>query len=218
MTETKTSYIPALGFHSLTRFYDPVIRITLREEYFKQRLIAQAQLRPGHAVLDLGCGTGTLTTMIKQACPDAKVAGLDVDPEILDIARRKAAAGGVEIELRQGMAYAPPFPAGSFDRVLTSLVLHHLTTADKIRTLGAVKRLLRSGGELHIADWGKPHNILMAIAAWGIRLLDGGATTQANLDGLIPAMMREAGFEQVAETDRMMTMFGTLSLYRGVAG
>jgi ubiquinone/menaquinone biosynthesis C-methylase UbiE len=216
MSDTTTSYIPALGFHWLTRFYDPVIRFTLREEYFKQRLIAQARVRPGDAVLDLGCGTGTLTTMIKRACPDANVVGLDVDPEILAIARRKAAAAGVDIELRQGLAYAPPFAAGSFDRVLTSLVLHHLSTADKIRTLAAVKALLRSGGELHIADWGKPHNLLMAVAAYGIRMLDGAATTQANLDGLIPAMMREAGFERVAEMDRMMTMFGTLSLYRGV--
>jgi ubiquinone/menaquinone biosynthesis C-methylase UbiE len=216
MSDTTTSYIPALGFHWLTRFYDPVVRFTLREEEFKQRLIAQARLQPGHAILDLGCGTGTLTTMIKRACPGANVVGLDVDPEVLQIARRKAAAAGVEIELREGMAYAPPFAAGSFDRVLTSLVLHHLTTADKRRTLSAVKELLRPHGELHVADWGKPHNALMTVASYGVRLLDGAGTTQANHDGLIPTMMSEAGFADVAETDRMMTVFGTLSLYSGV--
>ena len=64
-------YIPALGHAWLTGLYDPVLRFTMREATFKSQLVAQADLRPGHRVLDLGCGTGTLTVRIKQSQPDA---------------------------------------------------------------------------------------------------------------------------------------------------
>src|SRR5437773_4875806 len=164
---TKQPYIPALGFDWLTRFYDPVLRATLREDRFKRLLIAQACLQPGQDVLDLGCGTATLTIMLKQSCPGAKIIGLDGDPKILAIARQKIAAAGVDVELHEGMAFAPPFAPASFDRVVSSLVFHHLTTENKRRTLAKVRELLRPGGELHVADWGKPHNTLMWIASLG---------------------------------------------------
>jgi len=63
------------------------------------------------------------------------------------------------------MAFAPPFAPSSFDRVVSSLVFHHLTSENKRRTLVKVRELLRPGGELHIADWGRPHNALMRVAA-----------------------------------------------------
>ena len=207
-------YIPALGFDWLTRFYDPVLRATLREETFKRRLIEQAQIQPGHDVLDLGCGTATLTIMVKQACPGARVVGLDGDAKVLAIAREKVARAGVEVELHEGMAFSPPFPPGSFDRVVSSLVLHHLTSVNKRATLARVRELLRPGGQLHIADWGRPQNRLMWLASLGIRLLDSAETTGDNLDGRLPSLMEEAGFVSVAETDRLMTAFGTLALYR----
>jgi ubiquinone/menaquinone biosynthesis C-methylase UbiE len=213
---TKQPYIPALGFDWLTRFYDPVLRVTLREEKFKRLLIEQARLHPGQNVLDLGCGTATLTIMLKQSCPEARVVGLDGDPNVLAIAREKIAAAGVDVELHQGMAFAPPFTPASFHRVVSSLVFHHLTTENKRRTLAKVREILRPGGELHVADWGKPHNALMWIASLGIRWLDGAETTADNLNGHLVGLMEQAGFSTAEETHQEMTIFGTLSLYRAV--
>jgi len=213
---TKQPYIPALGFDLLTRFYDPVLRATLREDRFKRLLIARACLQPGQDVLDLGCGTATLTIMLKQSCPGAKIIGLDGDPKILAIARQKIAAAGVDVELHEGMAFAPPFAPASFDRIVSSLVFHHLTTENKRRTLAKVRELLRPGGELHVADWGKPHNTLMWVASLGIRWLDGAETTADNLNGRLVGLMEEAGFSTADETRQEMTIFGTLSLYRAV--
>lgn len=210
-------YIPALGFDWLTRFYDPVLRLTLREERFKRLLVEQARVQAGQDVLDLGCGTATLTIMVKRSCPDARVVGLDGDPKVLAIAREKVAAAGVEVELHEGMAFALPFPPASFDRVVSSLVLHHLTTENKRRTLAGVRDLLRPRGELHVADWGRPHNALMWVASLGIRVFDGSATTADNLSGRLVHLMEEAGLSSVRETHQEMTMFGTLSLYRAVA-
>jgi ubiquinone/menaquinone biosynthesis C-methylase UbiE len=76
--------------------------------------------------LDVGCGTGTLTIMLKQSCPDGEVVGLDGDPKTLAMARRKAAHAGLTIEWREGMSWALGVPDHSFEHVTSSLLLHHL--------------------------------------------------------------------------------------------
>ncbi|AEJ02446.1 Methyltransferase type 11 [Nitrosomonas sp. Is79A3] len=154
-------YIPAFHFHWLTRWYDPIMRRLFPESRIKTALIAQARIQPGQDVLDVGCGTGTLTLMIKQIQPDAGVNGLDMDPQILDIARRKAEQTGVTIVLQQGTATCLPYPDESFDHVFASLMLHHLTQQDKQQALREAFRVLKPGGELHIADFGKPQDLAM---------------------------------------------------------
>lgn len=75
-------YIPAFHFHWLTRWYDPIMRRLFPEAALKTALIAQARIQFGQDVLDVGCGTGTLTLMIKQSQPDAAVNGFDMDSQI----------------------------------------------------------------------------------------------------------------------------------------
>jgi cyclopropane fatty-acyl-phospholipid synthase-like methyltransferase len=208
-------FVPALGFHSLTRLYDRLIAATLREDRFRRRLVGQARVAAHQRILDLGCGTGTLAIMMKRTHPEAVIVGLDADETVLSIARTKVREAGVEIELTQGNASNTPFPPQTFDRIVSSLVFHHLTTADKRRALEAARSLLRAGGELHVADWGRAQNPLMRVAFLAVQLLDGFATTADNVRGRLPELMAEAGFVSVEETHREMTIFGTLSLYKG---
>lgn len=214
MPADQASYVPALGLRALTRFYDPVLRLTLREDAFKRSLVEQMRLVPGHRVLDLGCGTATLALMVKAACPEARVTGIDGDPDILAIARDKVVASGRAVELRSAMANDLPFATATFDRVVSSLVFHHLTTDDKARAFAEVHRVLEPGGECHVADWGKPANVLMHIAAMGVALLDGAERVRANLEGRLPELMRAAGFIDVRETESWTTLFGTLTLHQ----
>lgn len=207
-------YLPALGHDLLTPLYDTVVKWTMPELTFKRRLIRQAAVGRGQRVLDLGCGTATLTLLIKQEHPDSKVVGIDGDPKILGIARAKAARAGRDVTFEQAMAYALPHPNDSFDRVLSSLVFHHLTREGKARTFFEVHRVLRAGGELHFADFGKPQNSLMLAASLPWRLFDGMKTTRDNARGDLPALLRGAGFAEVCETARYMTLFGTLTLYQ----
>lgn len=208
----QSSYVPALSHDWLTPFYDTLIRWTMPEAMFKQAVVRQAGINPEHQVLDLGCGTATLTLLIMQLHPDATVIGVDGDEKILQIGRRKVEKAGAAITLTQAMAFSLPYPDESFDRVLSSLMFHHLTRENKMAALKEVYRILRSGGELHIADFGKPHNFLMRVAVCPWRLFESSSGTD-NLKGLLPTMMRESGFTEVYESARYMTLFGALSLY-----
>ena len=210
------AYVPALGFDWLTPFYDAVAWV-IGERSMKRELLQAAHLRAGQDLLDLGCGTGTLVVMAKQGWPELRVVGMDLDPRILGIARGKIDRAGVDVGLQLGSATAPPFAPASFDRVVTTLMLHHLTTDEKRATLGAVRRLLRSGGELHIADWGPPQNQLMRFATGLVEWFDGHERLAANVRGELPAMLTAAGFAWVEQGTRRMTPFGTLAFLHATA-
>lgn len=209
-----SSYIPALRFDALTRFFDPIVRVTTRERRFKQLLLEQVALRPGYGVLDVGCGTGTLAITLAQACPGADVHGIDGDPNVLAIAHDKVALSRARVSLHEGLAWELPFEDASLDRVVSSLVFHHLDGDGKQRTLAAIHRVLRPGGELHIADWGRAHGPGMRAAFLVVQMLDGFATTQDSVRGRLPGMIAKAGFDDVSETQRLRTPLGTISLYR----
>jgi ubiquinone/menaquinone biosynthesis C-methylase UbiE len=200
-------YIPALRFSGLTRFFDPFVRLPMRERRFKRRLLDQAAPGPGQRILDVGCGTGTLAIMVKRSQPEAQIVGLDADPEILERARAKAAEAGVEIQLDRGFSTELPYADGSFDLVLSTLFFHHLTGADKRRTASEIARVLRPGGELHVADYGRPSDPLMRAMVGPVRLVDGFARTRDNVAGALPRIFEEGGLEEASEIGRLRTVF-----------
>ncbi len=212
--EGKQAYIPALKYNWLTALYDPLLRWTLRESTFKERLVQQAGITAGQHVLDLGCGTATLTLLIKQTHRDAEVVGLDGDRKVLDIARAKIARAHMSVSLIQGMSYALPFPDNTFDRVVSSLLFHHLTRENKQRTLREALRVLQPGGELHVADWGQARNGLMRLAFFAVQLLDGFETTRDHVNGRFLELWAETGFQHVRQTVSYRTLFGTVSVFQ----
>ncbi|MCA1562037.1 MAG: class I SAM-dependent methyltransferase [Acidobacteria bacterium] len=205
-------YVYALGVRSLNRLYDPLFRLTMPEGAFRRQLLEQARLAPGVRILDIGCGTGTLLLEAFRSQPIAVLCGIDGDSSILELASNKIARVGADVRLVAGLANDLPFRSGWFDHVFSTLMLHHLTHAEKIATLSEAYRVLRSGGELHIADWGRPHTKSMRIASVMLGSFERSDRIADNLEGWLPELCIDAGFTDVHPTRRFSTMFGTLEL------
>lgn len=213
---TDSQYVPALGYHWLTPYYDAVVGTTTRERSFKQALITQANVEPNHQVLDLATGTGTLAVWIKQRNPQANVTGVDGDPAILSLASSKSQKAGVTVHFDRALSYNLPYPDGSFDRVFSSLFFHHLTWENKERTALELFRVLKPEGELHVADWGRADNLLMRGLFVAIQLLDGFQNTQDNVSGKLIELFENAGFEDVRSRKTFSTIYGTMALYSAI--
>ena len=211
MSENQHAYIPALSFRFLTPFFDFIQKYIVRDIRYKSLLLEQANIQPGHKVLDLGCGTGTLAMMAKAAQPEADVTGLDADPEMLQIAIVKSAEEKIPVKFDVGFAHELPYPDASFDRVLSSIMIHHLKTPEKEKAAYEVFRVLKPGGELHIIDFGKP-------VTWYGKLLGpflhGFEEANDNIEGKLPQIFGAPGLRTTITGD-FKTFFGDLAFLSG---
>ena len=106
-----------------------------------------------------------------------------------------------------------PFADGAFDVVTATLFLHHLTHPQKRMALAEANRVLRAGGSLHVADWTKPKAGISAIGFSLVRLLDGYERTADHASGRLGDLIREAGFDPVANQLERHTWLGTLGFF-----
>lgn len=211
MSESRNEYIPALSFRVLTPFYDFVQKYIVRDIRYKSRLIEQAQIQAGQRVMDLGCGTGTLAILAKQTQPLAEVLGLDADPEMLKVAQAKKDQKNLEIKFDVGFTNNLPYPDSSFDRVLSSIMIHHLKTPDKEKTAHEIYRVLKPGGQLHVIDFGKPRTLYGKILGPFLHKFE---EANDNIDGKLPIMFEQAGLK-VKEMGNFWTFFGDLTFLYG---
>jgi ubiquinone/menaquinone biosynthesis C-methylase UbiE len=209
----KEKYIPALNQNWLTPLYDPLLKWGMREDTFKRYLVEHSHLKAGQKVLDLGCGTGTLTIQIKQFLPQIELIGLDGDPSVLQIAKGKADDAGVDITWEEGLAYNLPYATASFDRVISCLMIHHLTAPDKLKAFQEVYRILKPGGEFHLLDFGKPTSFGMRLVSIPIARMEEAGD---NIHGLLPGMLQQAGLSTITETRHFKNLFGELIHYQSI--
>ncbi len=202
-------YLPAAGKDAFLPFYDLFSRVSGGSK-LHARLVEQAGLAAGQRVLEIGCGTGNLSIRAKRAQPGIELVGSDPDPLALARARRKA-AGLTGIGFERGYAQRLPYPDGSFDRVLSSLMLHHLDHDTKIATAAEVARVLRPGGSLHVVDFdGDLHGMHGALAR---RVRRSGHVGDNRGDGLIE-LFDAAGLNTVRVGRYRHRLMGDVTFYR----
>ena len=145
----KGGYLNAIApvtYDAVTRFAAPPNEIRLR-----QKAIESVRDRP-QTILDLGCGTGSSTIMLKKAFPSAKVIGLDISPYMLVMAQHKAKKANIAIDWQQGLAEASNLADKSFDLISIAFLFHETPVDISQAILHECQRLLKSGGQMIIID------------------------------------------------------------------
>jgi ubiquinone/menaquinone biosynthesis C-methylase UbiE len=207
MEDARKTFIPAAGVDWTLPLYDPLVKL-LGGDRVRRSLVEQADLVEGQTLLDVGCGTGSLVALVRSLNPGVQVTGIDPDPKALERARRKAVRAGVSIRLDQGFADALPYPDGSFDRVLSSFMFHHVPPAERPRMLGEARRILKPGGSLHLLDFDGPEP---GRAGHFGRWFRSGQRLQDNGEARILALMREAGLEDARRVSKGRLALGLLA-------
>jgi ubiquinone/menaquinone biosynthesis C-methylase UbiE len=133
--------------------YDPITEYVLppNETWVRQALIDAVKVQP-RRILDLGCGTGSTTLILKQAFPQAEVIGLDLSPYMLIRAADKARTADLDIIWRHGNAEKTSFPDAAFDLVTAALLFHETPVGVSQTILQECFRLLVAGGQVLILD------------------------------------------------------------------
>ncbi len=125
-----------------------------RDRAFRETLVDLARLTPGEAVLDVGCGTGSLAIVAgRKVGPTGTVCGIDPSPAMIARARSKAAKAGTDVTFETGVAEALPFSAATFDLVLSTLMLHHLPRPVRQQFVREMRRVLKPAGRVLIVDF-----------------------------------------------------------------
>lgn len=217
-----SSFTCATGFSFLLPWYDHLVARLTCEQAVKKHLIQQAGIGPQTRLLDVGCGSGTLLQLVQEQGPatgegPSPWVGLDIDPRILKQAQVKLDSYGKQTHGRVHLVRAAcdrlPFHDHSFQVVSCSLVLHHLKPEQKLSALREMRRVLSRTGKLVLADYGHPKSMLARLLFLMVQIADGWESTQPQLQGVLPNLIAEAGFQSHQETAVMSTPLGTLRCY-----
>lgn len=196
---TMSTYVLMKILESAPSRYDRGLRLLTLGEIDRIYERLTLPIKKGQKVLDIGCGTDNLT--LRTAKKGATVKGIDVNPGMLEVARRRAEAAGFspKIELAEmGVAELGNEKAESYDAVISGLCFSELTEDELTYTLKEVNRILKPGGLLLAADEVRPQSILKRILNQLIRFplviitcLITQTTTHAVRD--LPQKIRRAG-------------------------
>ncbi|MFZ5616709.1 MAG: class I SAM-dependent methyltransferase [Pseudomonadota bacterium] len=206
-----SGYTPPLGHAALTPLYDAAVALTTRETIWRRALVDEIKTGARRSIIDVGSGTGSLAALLRKASPETRYLGVDPDGEAVRRARAKAARTGAEFRV----GYFPESAGDqAADVIVSSLVLHQVPLAEKKRIIDAAYSHLGPGGRFLVADYGLQNSPLARFLFRAtVQALDGREDTQPNADGVVPELMRDAGFDDIEEKLRLPTLTGLIYIH-----
>lgn len=188
----KKEFIPAAHWHFLTPVYDFFVGVF--GDTTLQKIVDYVEPKNGQRILDIGCGPGNLIVEIKKRAPKSHVTGLDVDPEILGIAKGKFQIYNIDADIVEESASEMPFVNNRFDVVTSTLMIHHLDHKERKQMMQEVYRVLKPRGKFFLYDFHSPKNIFVKLLIKFFGLFED--TTDAAKGNYIK-FMEEAGFKKI---------------------
>jgi demethylmenaquinone methyltransferase/2-methoxy-6-polyprenyl-1,4-benzoquinol methylase len=209
--EKKQEYVNQI-FSIIAPRYDLVTSLLSYgcDQRWKRKLVAMASVEAHHEVLDLACGTGDITFLLAERLIEGRVLGVDIIPDMIEIANRKRVLRGVSnVSFQVADACCLNLAADSFDRITVGYGIRNVPDISLL--LREVHRFLKPGGRFLSLDFSKPSNTLYreaylrylnAVGSFFGRLLHGDPVYRYIAESLrlypghhrIQEMMKAAGF------------------------
>ena len=186
-----------------------------RERVLRDETVNLAQVKAGDCILEIGCGTGTLTLAAKRkAGPSGKAFGIDTIPGMIEASQRKAAEANEDITFQPGSIDNIPFSANQFDVVMCSFMIFHMPESVRRKGIAEIHRVLKPQGRLLVLDMALPAQPLSRAIA---KMLFGGML-EHELQELRP-LMEASGFSNIEIAPAKFRVLGlsVLSYVRGSA-
>jgi len=179
-----------ISLNGFSRYYDLVT--PAERSRFRRKQIELSGIRPGERVLDVGCGTGSLSILSRIAVGEnGEAAGIDIAANMIAAARHKAQRAGLNIDFRVASVDNLPYPDGSFDVVTSTIMFHHLPIQIKERGLREIHRVLKTDGRFFLCDFLTPHPLTVPLM---LLMFVWIPSTRYQLFGRLPKLIRECGF------------------------
>jgi len=166
-----------------------------RESRLRERTLDVAGITANQHVLDVGCGTGTLSLAAKKRVgPNGSVRGVDASPEMIGRASAKAVRRGLAVTFEVAAAQSLPFADGAFDLVLCSLAFHHLPREARAFALAEMRRVLKPGGRALVVEFRRERGISAMLNP--VALIH--SRRNPRILGEVEDLVRRSGFQNVS--------------------
>ncbi len=200
----------------VAKLYDylaPLMTLGMDRRYQRQ-ILRSLELSGTERILDVGCGTGTLTRLMADALTDKShsiVLGIDAASAMIAVARRKA-KHIPNIAFETVLAEDLPFPNESFDRAVSTMFFHHINFDLKRKTLAEIWRTLADGGRAVIVDIVPPTHAFGSLCAWSGYWLFNQPEIRENIEGQLEAALRASPFHRWRQVDQYAGYIGLFEL------
>ena len=203
-----------LGFARL--LYDGFFDLMMSDRSWQEAVIDSLAPRADDRILDFGAGSGSMAIMLALRFPSSSFIAVDPDPSSASKAVRDITRHHIENVqvLAETTGDRFSFGAGSFDKAVSVLTFHDRSPDEKYRLANELRRVLRRGGTLHVADYDKPTNSNEHRILKFTERISGPAAATPHLNGSWTGSLVKAGFVGLRRQSSQSVGIGRISVVR----